>query len=438
MKRVILWSILLSLIISVSLPVNAAAETLSIPDLDLSLTVPADYGILSRDMPANDPLLSEFGFTYTDVMDYFNEAGIYLNLIAPDYIDEILVTKAVSYTNDLSELGDNSIMAVLGPLLEDAYQEAGAKVSSYDVYHSNNLTFLRIRFFVEKDSVYGLQYHTAYNGNALNFTYRSYGSPLTPSEEEIIQDLVDSIELLSYVPETVCPQETPAFLYTDEITGTAFTVPANWAEDAFYEDRNYWDEKFAFSEDPGLIILFGTIDLYEEMSWWQKILLGSYISDDMELSTEEIATMYDVPVSAIMKRVYGSEDYYLVEIPATTDFFGVSATITQTQATHFENGLMYNFAFNSTAENPHFSDFEQLLASVEYGDKNVSTPFPYGLLLLLIPAGVLIAVLLLRKKKHAKSSQAYIYCQMCGTRLPADSQFCVECGARLHRKGHTQ
>lgn len=451
MKKIAAMFMAIMLISNLVIPARAASEEYVVSEMGLSLAIPDTYIVFTRDIDKNDPALADFGISKEELMNQLTAGHIYLNAVLPDGNEEIVVTMEENIISEFNGLGETSLL-MLASTLKEGYEEYGMSVSSYDVYHHPQLEFIRIYFNTADKTTYGLQYYTIYGGQAMNFTMRSYDGPISRTQEKTIQNVVDSVDLHFYVPTKTPIKETPAFLHTDPDTGTTFTVPANWSVQPFSKERNYLDIQFGCAADPALLISYSSYDIWSELSFIEKLFVSRKNATDLMASISEVAEEYGVPESSVSTKRYNGVEYYIIEIPYTTEMYGTSISVLATQAVRIENGWAYAFNFGANKNNPHFSEFEQLLSSVEFGDKGTSGSGG-GWVLVIAVVAVILGLTIFRKKKaqqketavsattaivETKTQQEYFFCHKCGNKLPADSMFCNVCGARLIEKEDNQ
>ena len=362
MKKIATILMAIMLVSNLVIPARAASEEYVVSEMGISLDIPDEYIVFTRDMDKSDAALSDYGISKDELMEQFTAGNIYLNAVLPDGNEEIVVTMEENIISEFNGLGETSLL-MLASTLKDGYEEYGISVSSYDIYHHPQLEFIRIYFNTTDKTTYGLQYYTIYGGQAMNFTMRSYDGPISGSQERTIQNVVDSVDLHFYVPTKTPVAETPAFVHTDPDTGTTFTVPANWSVQPFSKERDILDIQFSCAEDPALLIAYASNDIWSELSFFEKLFMSREKTEDILSSTAQVAEEYGVPESSVSKMTYNGETYFIVEAPYTTDLYGTSFTATVNQAIHVEDGWMYMFNFYGDASNPHFDDFEKLLTT---------------------------------------------------------------------------
>ena len=450
MKKTLALLTAFSIILCMALPVYAASREYTVSDMGLSLTIPDEYTVFTRDMDKNDPAFADFGITKDTLMDQFTAGHIYLNAVLADGNEEIVVTMEENMISEFNGLGETSLL-MLASTLKEGYEEYGISVSSYDIYHHPQLEFIRIYFNTTDKTTYGLQYYTIYGGQAMNFTMRSYDGPISGSQERTIQNVVDSVDLHFYVPTKTPVEETPAFVHKDPDTGTTFTVPANWSVQPFSKEREMLDIQFSCAEDPALMISYASYDLWSELSIFEKMFMSRSKAGELLSSTEYVAEMMGVPESSISKKVFNGKEYYFVETTYATEMYGTNFSSKVNLAVHIEDGWCYMFYFYGVSSNPHYDEFVQLVKSVEYGDDGTSGAGG-GWLIVAGAVAIILGAIIIRKKKQPKNvppetaavrsegeiRQEYIFCHQCGNKLPVDSVFCNVCGTRLIEKEDKQ
>lgn len=441
MKKLVCVLLILLLMVSLAAPVKAASTEYEIPEFDLTLSIPDGYDVFTRNIRANDPLLAEYGLTRDDVMDILGD-NVYLDAMELQGNDEIVVTLFEDMGLDFSGLGDTALL-LLASGLQESYEESGVTVFSTEVYHHPKLNFMCLYFYIPENNAYGLQYYTIYDGNALSVTLRSYFGAISDAQEKKIQSVVDSITIPSYTPEQPQTEETPAFLYTDQETGTTFTVPAGWTERGLSKEREYLDVIFSFAADPGLQIMYGSKDLSSELSFWDRLFVNQ---DDLyEEYCALLAEEMGISESSVRAKTYNGKKYFIVEAPYSSDEYGMKLTVTVTQAMHIEGGWVYLFQFMGDQSNPFYEEFEKVLESVEYGNvgpRSGNAQVIAITLVALMVALILLAIVISTRKQKKEAGDMdvpqYVYCPSCGKRMPDDSWFCDSCGARLTKRRREQ
>ena len=76
-KRIIQIGITLACIFSlVTVPVYASSSKYTVPGLDLTISIPAEYDVFTLDMSSNDPLFLDYGTTKSNVDAQFTASTL--------------------------------------------------------------------------------------------------------------------------------------------------------------------------------------------------------------------------------------------------------------------------------------------------------------------------------------------------------------------------
>lgn len=448
-KRILQIGILVvSLCSFLVLPVYAASSKYAIPELDLTISIPDDYDVFTLNMSSNDPLFSVYGTTKAEVNTQFANSSIYLNAISTIHNDEIVVTMTDSPLANLNGMGDTALITLASALV-DEYAKYGITVTDYDVYHHNQLTFIQVYFHDTEKTVYGLQFYTVSNEQAMNFTLRSYEGSISSSQENTICTIVDSIRLNYEVEAAPTVEASPAFQYTDKDTGVIFTVPDGWNKVALSEQRNYLDTMFESVEDPGLAIIYGSTDLWSELPSSERAGYSrANFSSDL-FTKQDVADMFSTSKYLVDDITYGGVHYFKVVTKTEKEVLGLKVPITMTQVFRVENGWGYTFQFGGDESSPYYSDFISLIESAKYPEVSNSSSAVLVVVLLALLTIIIITVVHIAKRRNVQkaivvmpqtpviTSQSVVnenedmFCHMCGTKLPIASTFCHKCGTKL-------
>lgn len=369
----LLFSIMILLYMSIAV---SAVETASfyLDALDMEISVPEGYYTLTRELSDGDSALNALGLNKEDVLATFESFNIYLDAMDPAGNVEVVVTMTDSPLEDFTQLSDTTILTLLDSFV-DLYQDNGITYDKSEIYQHSQAKFAKI-YFVQTNSypeTYGLQYYTVYGEKAINITLYSYTGTITEMQETALKKIVDSVHFGTDPAPMEIPEETSAFVYTDDDSGVTFTVPANWKEVPMSEDRDFLDAKFVFNQDEAICIFYGSTDLWSQVGTGEQEGYTRADIDNYFFTREDIAESMGVPADEVSTATYGGKEYYRAEITSADTSLGIAVSVKLTYLMRLENGYIYQFEFGAPASHELFPVFEELMDSVEY-PQDVVTP----------------------------------------------------------------
>ena len=132
-----LFSVVITVMLLLVLPFNisvfAASNTYDLDELELQVTIPNGYSVITRDTPASDPIFNELGTTKSALVSQFETSNIYLNAISNTYNEEIVVTNMKNSLSNFSLLSD-TVLDTFAATLANQYTNYGINVSKYEIY----------------------------------------------------------------------------------------------------------------------------------------------------------------------------------------------------------------------------------------------------------------------------------------------------------------
>ena len=104
----------------------AADKTYNLVELGMSIDIPSDHIVFTRNMNEDDPNLDAYGLTKDGFLSLMTERSIYLNAWDVDVNYEIIVTMVDSPLEDFSQQSDTTL-TTLAASLEPEYKSQGMK-----------------------------------------------------------------------------------------------------------------------------------------------------------------------------------------------------------------------------------------------------------------------------------------------------------------------
>lgn len=101
--------------------VCAAENAYRLDDLKLSVDIPSDLIVFTRNIKHDDPNLKEFELTKDQMDSMMKDGNIYLNALDPNVAFEVVVTMIESPLNDFYYLS-NTELSMFASTLADGYE----------------------------------------------------------------------------------------------------------------------------------------------------------------------------------------------------------------------------------------------------------------------------------------------------------------------------
>lgn len=266
-------------------------------------------------------------------------------------------------------LYSDTTLTMMATSFESEYANMGVTVIKSEIYQHSQAKFLKIYISQPNgdSTAYGLQYYTVYADKAINITLQSYSGQITSSQESTLKSIVDSASFDTQ-PQTTENEFTPttSFTYTDSKTRTTFTVPANWVKTPLSEERETIDVKFTSLEEAGMSILYGSFDVWGEMTASERSGYSRSDIDNSIFTKGDIADALGLSVNDVSTIKYADNEYYTATITSNTETYGLNFSVTMTHMITVNNGYMYWFQFSGATGNEFFDDFVSMLSSVKY------------------------------------------------------------------------
>ena len=181
-----------------SLNVFAANTAYEIKELNMSIPVPNDMLVLTRETTKSDSFFSEFGLDYDDTMENINSGNIYLQAVKDDSLLTLTVT--MTKTDESEKIGSYSSLSEdeLTNIKEALLKDTSYKSASFTESKGNKYISLSMSYKVDDKTVKAQQYNTVVNGENINITLQSApGSKLTKADKETLAGIIAETTILS-------------------------------------------------------------------------------------------------------------------------------------------------------------------------------------------------------------------------------------------------
>ena len=367
-----IFCLLLAILLCASFaPAAHAAGTItySLDDMDMSLALPADLTVFTRDnLDERDTNLKALGYTKEDFLSYMTSNSLYLDACDEDVSHEITVVMQEADFDDLRSLNDSGFSSFTESFAQ-GLTSTGADYVKSEIYENSGAKYFKI--YIEGSSAasdyYALNCFTVVGGRGFVISYLSYAGEITADDETALKDIVDSA-VFGVSQQAAGTEAVPAgaFLYTDSDTGLSFLVPANWSEKVVPKKRDFLCAKFALNADPSIIITYGSSDLWNNLTASEQAGIERSDYKFPILRESDVASMFDLPASGVSTVTYNGT-YCFKFLTVTQDAWnGLTISLKTTNVISSCDGYLYLFQFSGTEQSKYYADFEALLNRVVY------------------------------------------------------------------------
>lgn len=382
MKRllcVICLTLLTVFLLASTASATAGTNTYILDALSMEISIPEDLVVFTRDIAVDDPNLAYFGLDRDALLEQYASTNIYLNALDKDVAYEVVVTmvtdSGLQFINDYNAFSDAELLSMASQLGE-GYAAQGITYIDSEISKPDHPQVKFIKISIEQpfqdQTIYGLQYNTVINGNAINITLHSYSGDITDSMKAVLASIVASTTFT--VEGAVTP--TP-FIATQEETnyynadaGVGFTVPPGWAEQDLLTEGNHIRVKYG--DIDGNSIMFGFTDMWNAMPEGEKAGYKRRDINNDVFTTADMKTMYETDertVTNVSYETINSIAYFRIENEMHAEAAGIKINIPSTSYVLFYDGIMYEFLFGDAISSAAaYESFMETMASVQYDD----------------------------------------------------------------------
>lgn len=207
MKRIV--SFAAAVFLCLAAPVCALAAqggVWEIGELGITLTVPDDAYVLTRDVEENDPALAFLETSREDTLAFLEENNDYLMAFAPDWRYEIYLTLEQEKKSwvSLSACSASEIAEAVDATRAN-YIDEGMEVLSCAAYDSGSATFIEIlyNYTEENYTKFLLEYYTIYNNQGISLMLFSNYGEVDEAQQNAMRALVNEIRFNAGDPREV-------------------------------------------------------------------------------------------------------------------------------------------------------------------------------------------------------------------------------------------
>ncbi len=188
MKRIFVF-LLCALFVISAVPAQATNISYKIDSVGISISLPQEMYVFTRQLRPDDERISALGLTYEALMSSFESQDIYLEAMDTEAFNEIVVISEPTADTNYYELGyDGLYNAAIAE--EKALEAAGRKITSSDLFENNDIDFVKT---VSVSNDCQVQYTTVYNGRKIKIRLIDFDGKVTEDEAESFETIVETV-----------------------------------------------------------------------------------------------------------------------------------------------------------------------------------------------------------------------------------------------------
>lgn len=203
------------------LPVCAlAAEEYTeytIEELGITLSLPEEYAVFTRNIKKKDPNLEKYGYTKAYLDGYMQQNDLYLIAMDPGNTMQLMVAMRESTASYLERVDDAALESVL-EMVREEYAGGDSEILEMRVFRSGDERYIAAVWGVKSLKAYYYQYSTSRNGKEYTICMNSYIGKDSDWVRQATERIVQSIQYLEPVqaPEPTKPEDFSAGRYSDD------------------------------------------------------------------------------------------------------------------------------------------------------------------------------------------------------------------------------
>ncbi|MCI8359772.1 MAG: hypothetical protein HFE86_00355 [Clostridiales bacterium] len=368
MKR--LWCLLLTVLLCFCFPAAAGAaqsslyHTGEISEAGITLNFPSEVTLITRSGLEDDRIQQEMWDNGLNPF-FFEQDMEELDYYIYAYSQKSNFTLIVSVQTDgfseqignYSQLPDRVKQAFM-EFIEESIDEAETdQMDAYAVWREDcpQAIFLEVDY---NGGQHARIYQTVFNGKTVTLSFLISDGDTPPDGE-----LWDSIfRSLRFDEEQVKPRITQPFPweYTDSVTGATLTVPARWAEEVTLAGQM---TRFVSEDQQKNEIDFYAQDIKMKLD---NSKASRRYMDLKAVSPATVAEIAGVSESELDEVECAGLPFYHYARQTERKYYDIPYTEPCHVYIHIRDGYLYSFFTNFETDDPAFSDFTDLVSSIDY------------------------------------------------------------------------
>jgi hypothetical protein len=203
----------------------AAPQLYELSELNLTVDIPNDMTVFTRDISEDDPRLADFGLSASVMKETFTQNNIYLDAVSKDAEKELMILMNSNEDSikmfNLSESSDSELDKSIPDFVKGVEKTSGYTINNTTIYNNGSYKFYVMNYNLNSNGyiTYARNYVTIYNGQMISVFLYSYASDISDTDASMLKSIVDSITFTKTLDN---PNTTSSINY--EKLGEAFMI----------------------------------------------------------------------------------------------------------------------------------------------------------------------------------------------------------------------
>jgi hypothetical protein len=173
-------------------------KKIELNELYMTIKIPNDWIIFTRNIDDDDENLKLLRIDAQTLKNQYLSKKIFLNAICLNPTNEVVVTMIEGFESiyNFNEFTEKQLENMANDTINsNETKKAGITYTNYSIYTQKNIKYVvfDLNQQAEGNIVYGKQYYTVHNGQAISITLQSYNGKITDDFALKHRSIVDSI-----------------------------------------------------------------------------------------------------------------------------------------------------------------------------------------------------------------------------------------------------
>ena len=371
MKKTAFLLILLLTVLFTCVAMSETTVTHYIHEQEVSVDIPVGINCVSRDSDETNAFYQTEYFDYATVHQYMLDNNFYLYGMTVDLLGEFAVIITDYDDEDFNSMSDLSL-SIVSNQLKSTFSAQGATDVKCDIYQGKENRAIRMHYTYKTQQAdqYVLFYYTTHKSKLLTVRFISFYSPISSKQEELIQNVFESIEWGKKDYSSDPKGETNINIYSDYETGLSFMVPSGWSEVKFVAGEASKKVKYRIGSD-NVWVLYESGDLWDTFAQSYGSLIETLgitrkDVDNSFLSKELIAQQLGCAEKDVSMKTIGGQEYYCMNNAESYSAGSLSIDAQNIVYICVRDAYMYWFQLSGVGISKYEDQFNRFMKTVEF------------------------------------------------------------------------